>query len=363
VSGDGRLRVLFATRQSHFPQRAGGSPSTTHELCIELADRHVVPAVLATLEPEGWLGFWNRMRRKLPGGPLFPADRRMGYVTYRGWDPVAGAGEVCRRFRPDVAVLQAGRPLPLANALLEAGVPTVLYIHDVDLDQMDGSLGPRRGLAFVANSRFTAARVREARGIEATTIPPLVRPEHYRTETTRERVLFVNPHPRKGVEVAFRLAEARPDIPFEFLRAWRLRPDLESEYRERARRAGNIDWRESVMDMRGPYGRARLALVPSQLEEAWGRIATEAQASGIPVLASDRGGLPESVGSGGLLVPHDAPIGEWLEALSRVWDDPDTYDRLSRAALEHSRRPEIQPPALVARLLDLLQRHARSAVR
>src|SRR3546814_9881685 len=43
-------------------------------------------------------------------------------------------------------------------------------------------------------------------------------------------------------------------------------------------------------DMREVYRRTHTLLVPSQWEEAWGRVATEAQFSGIPVLASDRGG-------------------------------------------------------------------------
>ena len=354
------MRVLFATRQSHLPQRAGGSPSTTHELCLELAQHGVEPAVLATLETGGWLALRNRLRRKLPGGPLFPADRRMGYLTFRGWDPVAGASEVCRRFRPDVAVVQAGRPVPLVNALLATRVPTVFYVHDVEFDRVGGEIERRDGLTFVANSRFTAGHVREEWGVEATVVPPLVRPERYRTATTRERVLFVNPHPQKGVDIAFGLAEARPDVPFEFLRSWPLRPELEAEYRERARRAGNIEWTEPVSDMRAPYGRARLVLAPSQWREAWGRIATEAQVSGIPLLASNRGGLPESVGPGGILVDHDAPLEEWLAALGRIWDDPRTYDRLAGRALEHSRRPEIQPATVVGRFLEVLERHSRN---
>jgi glycosyltransferase involved in cell wall biosynthesis len=72
--------------------------------------------------------------------------------------------------------------------------------------------------------------------------------------------------------------------------------------------------------MRRIYQSARIVLVPSILNEAWARVVTEAQISGIPILASDRGGLPESVGPGGILVDPDADISDWEKALSRLWD-------------------------------------------
>jgi glycosyltransferase involved in cell wall biosynthesis len=73
----------------------------------------------------------------------------------------------------------------------------------------------------------------------------------------------------------------------------------------------NVTLHPPTRDMRPLYARARLLLAPSQWEEAWGRVATEAQVSGIPVLASNRGGLPEAVGNGGILLPADAPGNEW----------------------------------------------------
>ena len=105
--------------------------------------------------------------------------------------------------------------------------------------------------------------------------------------------------------------------------------------------------------MRAVYRRARLLLAPSPWEEAWCRVVTEAQFSGIPALASDRGGLPESVGPGGLLVPADAPHDAWLTALGRMWDDPDQLDALSAAARRHAARPEIRPESIIAAFDDV----------
>jgi glycosyltransferase involved in cell wall biosynthesis len=184
---------------------------------------------------------------------------------------------------------------------------------------------------------------------------PLVLPENYRVHSTRESVLFVNPVDEKGVEISLRLAEERPDIPFDFVECWERNSSLRQS--ERVRRAKNIRWHRSKLDIREFYGRARLLLMPSQWQEAWGRVATEAQLSGIPVLASRIGGLPESVGSGGILVAPTAPINDWLAALSKMWDDKQEYEALAQAALIRSQRPEIQPESIVDRLALLIRQH------
>jgi glycosyltransferase involved in cell wall biosynthesis len=46
----------------------------------------------------------------------------------------------------------------------------------------------------------------------------------------------------------------------------------------------------------------------------------EALAAGVPVLASDRGGLPEVVGGGAALPPADPAA--WIAALSELWRNP-----------------------------------------
>jgi glycosyltransferase involved in cell wall biosynthesis len=48
------------------------------------------------------------------------------------------------------------------------------------------------------------------------------------------------------------------------------------------------------------YRNSRLLLVPSVAPEASARVVAEALINGIPVLASERGGLPENCAGGGL---------------------------------------------------------------
>ena len=65
---------------------------------------------------------------------------------------------------------------------------------------------------------------------------------------------------------------------------------------------------------------AAAVLVPSRWEEPWPYSVLDAMAAGVPVLASETGGLPELVGPGRLLPPGDPDA--WARALTELWRDP-----------------------------------------
>ncbi len=347
------MRILFATDHVHLPQGGGGAERNTHELSIVLKEEGHAPAVLSSFVPDhSWLSWRIRLRRALPPSREFPCDEVCGYPVYRGWNTERST-EVVDRFRPDVIVSQSASPIPILQAFKNCGVTLVHYVHEVlKIDYMPALV--RAGLSVIANSEFTAGRLRQAYKLDCPVVLPLVDPRYYVTEMTPERVLFVNTVPRKGVEIAFALAERRPDIQFDFVVSWILNPAQRAELGARAAKAGNIQLHPPTNDMRPLYARARLLLVPSLWEECWGRVATEAQMNGIPVLGSNRGGLPQAIGPGGLTVPANAPVEAWLAALSRLWDDSRARDQFSREARSYSKRAEIQPAAIAAKLISAL---------
>jgi glycosyltransferase involved in cell wall biosynthesis len=93
--------------------------------------------------------------------------------------------------------------------------------------------------------------------------------------------------------------------------------------------------------MKALFRRTRILLAPSRWEEAWGRVASEAHCSGIPVVGSSRGGLAEAIGPGGIALDYDAPLAEWVAAVRGLWSDPAVYAKTSAAARAYSLRPEM----------------------
>lgn len=353
------MRIIFATTHNHLPQGVGGSESSTHELCAALVELNQTPAVMAKVHSGDWLGKWNRIKSKIMHLGSFPVDHAMGYPVYRGLKPMDGVSEVVTRFKPDIAVIQAGIPIPMACAFLKAGVPTVVYVHDVEFQEMGEDPRQLIGAGYLANSEFTARKFKEVFGLHASVMYYAFDREKYYVDKPSGKVVFINPHPRKGVEIAFTLAESYPDIPFLFVETWPLTKTELVCLQSRAQRAGNIEWRQATQNPRNIYREASILLAPSQWEEAWGRIATEAQISGIPVLASNRGGLPESVGPGGVLLPHD-DIEAWKRTLREVWDEPTIRQELSKKALHYASRSEIQPKVAAKRFLDYVEDFVRS---
>ena len=83
------------------------------------------------------------------------------------------------------------------------------------------------------------------------------------------------------------------------------------------------------------YAGASVLVLPS-LDEGFGLPALEAMSAGVPVVASNRGSLPEVVGSGGMLV-EPADVDGLARAIERVVTDRDWAESQGRAGLQQAR--------------------------
>jgi glycosyltransferase involved in cell wall biosynthesis len=99
----------------------------------------------------------------------------------------------------------------------------------------------------------------------------------------------------------------------------------------------NIDWHPWFNDLSHVYQEAAILIVPSQLPETFGRVVVEAQNHGVPVIASYIGGLPESVGKGGVLVQPPDNIKRWIDSIELLFSDKIFYEKLRRNALKNAK--------------------------
>jgi glycosyltransferase involved in cell wall biosynthesis len=117
----------------------------------------------------------------------------------------------------------------------------------------------------------------------------------------------------------------------------------------------NLNRMANTPDPRDFYRVSRVVLMPSLWRESLGRVAIEAMANGIPVMASDRGALPETLGNAGFVfmipkrctpssgaVPTAQEVAPWVAAIERLWDDPAFEARHRALAKAEARRWNIE---------------------
>lgn len=338
------MKILFITGHKYLPQMYGGLQTCTDESCKSLMARGHQVAVMAGLLPGGWFALKARVKmkiNKLLHKHAVARDTHLGYPVWRSWLPWNDVEYVARQEKPDLIVVMAVEPVRMALAAKPTGIPLLMQLMDVEFTQHGGSFEALGAIACIANSRFTAERYRSAYGVNPTVIYPFIALEDYKTETTRENVTFINPHPRKGCHIALEIARRCPEIPFTFVKGWPLTPEEDQQLAENLATLPNVTLIQAQKDMRSLYATCKILLVPSIWEETYGRVATEAQASGIPVIASTRGGLPESVGTGGILIDPESPIDTWVNAIKNLWNDDAHYAALSAAARAYASRREM----------------------
>jgi glycosyltransferase involved in cell wall biosynthesis len=354
-----RMKILFAT-VDYFPAR-GGLQASVDKLIHWLKKRGHSCAVLVSAVRRDMIRpktLAKGISYKLFKRPFFTVDRTFPYPVYRTKNPLESLSIARRIFNPDILVCVVGgsHTIDFAKMLCKTAgdLPSLIYIFDIE------------GVAFtadplyakshvVANADVIASLIADHR-LRPPVVPCIVDSIDCRVESTREVVLYINPHPRKGVNLAWAIAEAAKDLKFVFQESWRLNEKRRMEAINRAQNLENVEFRSAIDRPAEIYRDARVLLAPYGPERP--RVIDEAQASGIPVVASDVPGLNESVGKGGVLVDPEGPIDAWASVLERLQTDEVYYKGLVDAAFRHSKRPEIQPEYLT----EIFEHELRYAV-
>lgn len=200
----------------------------------------------------------------------------------------------------------------------------------------------------IANSEFTAQKIKNLFGVSPRVIYPPIRIENYRTEYADDGyITMVNPRAAyKGTDIFLDIADELSDR--EFLLVGPISPP---DIKQRAERMTNVthwEWCETMADA---YAESRLVVVPSRVKESFGRVPAEAMVSGIPCVVSDRGGLPEVVGDTGEVVTELDSTEQWIAAIDRAFEN-------HRPDLQMQRAEQFSAEKQVEKLLEILEQLA-----
>ena len=284
------------------------------------------------------------------------------------------AGQV-REFDPDIIIASTDDPAHLMlDVALRAPRAHVVYLVRATIAL---PFGPDSGLpsAFhteilrhadgvVAVSEYVAEYTRRWGGVEAIHVPISLLDGGGRAEYPNlgrfdnRYVSMVNPCAVKGIAIFLALADRFPHVAFATVPTW---GTTAADFAE-LRRRPNIAVLAPVDDIDDLLRQTRVMLAPSLWAEARSRVILEAMSRGIPVMASNVGGLAEAMLGVDYLLPVAAvtryrpmvdelmvPVVEvppqdatpWAAVLERLLTGRTHYEELSKwarqAALAYAR--------------------------
>jgi len=239
----------------------------------------------------------------------------------------------------------------------------------------------RQADGIVGVSEYVAGYVRKWSGLDAIHLPiSLLDPGETRRRGRFDNpfVVMVNPCAVKGISIFLALAERAPHLQFGAVPTWGTSAgDLAA-----LRRLRNVTVIPPVDCLDDLFSQTRVALVPSLWAEARSRVVVEAMLRGVPVMASDVGGLKEAKLGVPYLLPvnpiteyesaldenmvpvaavPEQDIGPWMAALDRLTRDPVHWEDIATqsraAALGYASTLTVEP--FEKFLLQLLDRPRR----
>jgi glycosyltransferase involved in cell wall biosynthesis len=279
--------------------------------------------------------------------------------------------QVFDRFRPHVLLTYGGHPvsLELMRQARARNITVVFHLHNFGYND-------RRGFTDVSSVIFPSEYSRRFHlrriGLDGVVIPDPIRLDQVIAENPEPTyVTFINPQPDKGVTVfaaiAMELNRRPPEIPLLVVEG-RGTSDTLAKLPVDLSALANLNRIANTPDPRDFYRLSRVVLMPSLWRESLGRVAMEAMAKGVPVLASDRGALPETLGDSGFVfaipdrcTPGSAvvstarEVAPWVAVIERLWDDHEFETRHRALARAEARRWEWDRVAdLFGRFFDKL---------
>ena len=380
------MRILLAHNSLYYPSFGGGDKSNRLLMEALAAKGHAV-RVVARVEHFG-ADAQGALMRDLGARDVAPRQEQAGIeFQLNGVEVRVLAGNSnlrdyfaaqVRAFDPEIIVASTDDP---AHLMLEIALrrqrARVIYLVRATIAL---PFGPDSGLAsefqaealrqadgVVAVSHYVARYTRQWGSVEAVHVPiSLLDPGGHPNlgHFDNRFVTLVNPCAVKGISIFLALAERFPNVQFAAVPTW----GTTSADFEALRKLPNISIVPPVDDIDDILRQTRVMLTPSLWAEARSRMILEAMSRGVPVMASDVGGLAEAMLGMDYLLPvrpvtHYRPavdelmvpaaeippqdIAPWAAVLGRLVTDRAHYRHLAaksrRTALEYARNLNAGP--------------------
>ena len=160
--------------------------------------------------------------------------------------------------------------------------------------------------------------------------------------TYNDYITLINLDENKGGHILRQIAEALPHRKFIGVMGSYSEP---ANIGQHTNQPPNVTIYPKTNNIKAVYASTRILIMPSKYE-SWGRTATEAMCSGIPVISSGTPGLRENCGKSGLYVDRE-DVKQWVDEIEKLFNSK-IYAKASKAAKIRSR--ELDPQSSLERL-------------
>lgn len=167
-------------------------------------------------------------------------------------------------------------------------------------------------------------------------IYPPVDGSHIPEDWEPRDVLFLGKGAYKGADIVADIAEEMQGNGIRF----RVCGNQDPSHVLRFKALDNVDLLGFV-DQCEAFRTAKVVLAPARWEEPAARNVCEAVSMGVPCIISDRGGVRETMGPGGIVVTDLNDIDEWVSHIEAFYENGSLWDECSRLGKEHSKMMEL----------------------
>ncbi|MBR4750270.1 MAG: glycosyltransferase [Thermoguttaceae bacterium] len=408
------MRILFASWHFYLDQSNGASISTrellralaargweTSTFCGPIVDnpnvssvekvlaaRKIAPLASASNYKKTAFSTVSFRDEKIKSIAFCPVDRSQVPSSDVGRAFLSTLDAVLKRVRPDVVATYGG--YWLGDQILErckrCGAKTIVLLqnfayHDAGyFQQADIVVVPSQYAADVYRKRLDLKTVVAPPPIDWNAVAPerdllsckrrteadLPASSGSANEKSADGLLFVNPSLNKGVPLFARIVKElwiqRPDIPVLVVEG-SSNVDSLRDYRSILADVKSVNYMRNTTRPWDYYRQAKITLVPSYFDESFGRVAAESLIAGVPVVASNRGALPETLADAAILldipkeygpeskdIPPSKVAKPWIDAIVKLWDDEAFYEDARKRGLERAETWKLE------RVVDVYER-------
>lgn len=364
-------RVLWANPYCLLDTSSGASISVREILFQLLKSGFEISILGATIfdDPKGMANIIDELQEaktnkkdviKIKDGPfqhhlIVTENSQRSQMTAKEEDTwFAWYDRALKDMKPDLVFYYGGRTLDflIAQEARVRNIPSVAYL-------VNGNFRGRRWCRdtdlIITDSQATSDYYREKEGFTPQPVGKFINPEKViAKKRDPKNITFINPSLAKGagvvVQLALMLEKQRPDITFEVVESrgnWGYLVKNLTKLQGGARESlNNVVVTPNTNDMRTVYSRSRLLLAPSLWWESGARVLAEAMLNGIPAITTKRGGSPEMIQDGGVVLElpeqcHQEPFTEvplpeilqpLVDMIIKLYDDDKAYEVLSEKA-------------------------------